>query len=65
MSGVTHILDDFISVGPADSHLCQYRLVSFFKLANDINLPIKHAKTVLPTTCCSVHGVEIDTTTSE
>ena len=57
VSGATHILADFISVG-----LCQCGLDCFFTLANDIHLPIKHAKTVLPTTCCSVHGVEIDTT---
>ncbi|XP_060566992.1 uncharacterized protein LOC132725821 [Ruditapes philippinarum] len=30
-------------------------------LAKDLNLPIKHAKTVLPSTCVEVHGIMIDT----
>ena len=36
-------------------------LSHFFTLAEDINLPVKHTKTVLPTTCALVNGVEIDT----
>ena len=61
IAGMTHILDDFIFFGPGDSSLCQYGLDSFFLLANDIQLPVKHLKTVLPTTCCIVHGIEVDT----
>ena len=61
LSGLTQILDDFNFVGPAESYLCRYGLESFFTLAEDIILPVKHTKTVLPTTCALVHGVEIDT----
>jgi hypothetical protein len=36
-------------------------LLSFRALANDINIPIKEEKTVLPTTVLTFLGLEIDT----
>ena len=61
IAGMSHILDDFIFIGPPDSNLCDYGLQCFMTLAEDINIPVKHAKTVFPCNCCAVHGVEIDT----
>jgi len=58
---ISHILDDFIFDGPKDSDLCSRYLAQFLKLADIINLPIKHSKTVLPSTCVIAHGIEIDT----
>lgn len=58
---VSHILDDFIMIGPPSSSACQEDLDSFHKLANQINLPLKHSKTCLPATTIQVHGLEVDT----
>ena len=62
---VTHVLDDFIFVGPSASHECMRGLKAFLALANYINLPIKHSKTVFPSTCVTVYGIEIDTLSLE
>ena len=62
---VSHIIDDFIFVGPRGSDLCEKALLSFFELCNDLNVPVKQSKTVKPTTCTSVHGIEIDTVCME
>ena len=58
---MSHILDDFIFFGPANSSVSAIGLQAFFLLARSINLPIKDEKTVLPTTCASLHGIEVDT----
>ena len=60
--GVSHIVDDFIFFGPQESNDCMANLRTFLALCNNIGIPIKHDKTVLPTTSCQVHGIEIDTT---
>ena len=65
ISGISHILDDFIFVGPANSNLCQYGLDAFLTLAGDIDVPVKAEKTVLPPTCCIIHGVIINTESLE
>lgn len=58
---MTHILDDFIFVGPKNSFECMRGLQAFLALAKFINLPLKASKTVLPTTVITVHGIEVDT----
>ena len=58
---VTHILDDFIFVGPKASHICGSSLTMFKKLAEMLNIPLNHNKTVYPTTVAVVHGYEVDT----
>ena len=58
---VSHILDDFIFVGPSHSSECMRGLTSFICLAKFINLPLKPSKTVYPSTCVTVHGIQIDT----
>ena len=63
VSSVSHIIDDFIFVGPAHSETCHKSLDIFFKLAEDIGVPIKHDKTVLPSTSVEVHGITINTNT--
>jgi hypothetical protein len=56
---VSHILDDFMFVGPAGSNFCLSQLHHFFAICESINLPIKHNKTVLPATCITVHGLQV------
>lgn len=56
-----HILDDFLFIGPPNSSKCYSALMSFYKLAQDIGIPIKPSKTVLPTTTLTFWGLELDT----
>ena len=46
---------------PASSPKCKTYLETFLTLAAAINIPIKHEKTVQPSTCVSLHGIEVDT----
>ena len=62
---VSHIIDDFIFVGPSNSYICEGGLKKFLLLCNLLNIPVKSSKTVWPTTCASVHGIEIDTVSME
>ena len=57
---ISHILDDFLLAGPAGSTLCQDTLDYLLHICRDI--PVKHAKTVLPCTKLTAHGLEIDST---
>lgn len=63
VQNVSHIIDDFIFVGTADSNDCQSSLNQFLSLAKDIGIPIKHEKTVYPSTTVTVHGILLDTAT--
>ncbi|MEW8547296.1 MAG: reverse transcriptase domain-containing protein [Candidatus Thiodiazotropha sp.] len=62
---VSHIIDDFIFVGEAGMSECSDSLGKFFSLCDDIGIPIKHKKTILPTTCAPIHGIELDTHSME
>lgn len=59
---MSHILDDFIFIAPEGSPLCQQQLQCFLQIASYTGIPIKTSKTVHPTTCLPVHGIEVDTT---
>jgi len=54
---VSHIVDDFIFVGPANTNTCQAALDTFLNLASDLGVPIKNDKTIQPSTCVEVHGI--------
>jgi hypothetical protein len=58
---MSHILDDFIFFGPPNSTICKRSLESFLALATSLSIPIKAEKTVQPSTCVSLHGIEVDT----
>ena len=58
---MSHILDDFMFVGPANSLLCQKYLNTFLALAERVGIPIKASKTCPPSTTAVVHGVTLDT----
>ena len=56
---ISHIIDDFIIFGQTISR-CQLYLDRFFDICRMINLPVKHSKTVLPTSTAVLHGIEVD-----
>ena len=58
---VSHILDDFMFVGPSNSEICQKSLNTFLALSEHIGIPIKASKTCQPSTRAIVHGVTLDT----
>ena len=58
---MSHILDDFMFFGAPSSRQCELSLKAFLLLSESLNIPIKSQKTVLPTTCAQLHGLEIDT----
>jgi hypothetical protein len=58
---MSHILDDFIFFGPKDSSVCKRGLDTFMILANSLNLPLKHEKTVTPATNVELHGILVNT----
>lgn len=57
---VSHVLDDFIFIGPHNSSQCWDQLEHFQNFASFIGIPIKESKTVLPSPVTIVHGIEID-----
>ena len=57
---MSHILDDFIFISSSKS-LCNLYLQHFFSLADSLSIPVKQSKTVMPSTCVIVHGIEVDT----
>ena len=48
-------------IGPPASNICQQYLTQFFDLASAIGIPIKHEKTVQPTTDAIIHGIRVNT----
>ena len=58
---VSHILDDFIFIGPPNSLTCLHDLNKFIVLSEELSIPMKHQKTCQPSTCITVHGIELDT----
>ncbi len=61
ISHVSHILDDFMFFGPPSTPVCHDALHTFLNITAEINLPVKHSKTVFPTTVAVLHGIEVDT----
>lgn len=58
---VSHILDDFIFIGPSGSQLCQKQLDCFLDLSDYSGVPIKSSKTVYPTRGGPIHGIFVNT----
>lgn len=53
-SCMSHILDDFIFIGPADSLCCHWQLDHFLHFGALLGIPVKHSKTVAPTTVAPI-----------
>ena len=62
VSQVTHFLDDFNFVGPANEPTCLNSLLSFESLSATLGIPLNEGKRCLPSTCQVIYGIEIDTT---
>lgn len=60
ISGLSHLLDDFVFIGKADSQECFSALQTFLCLANTLGVPIKKEKTVMPCTRLTIYGIELD-----
>ena len=54
VAGMSHILDDFLFVGPPKSDKCQQDLDKFLTLCSILGVPIK-AKKNCSTYCCHHH----------
>ena len=60
-AAVSHILDDFIFVGPSNSLNCLCDLQDVLVMSEEIYIPIKYSKINQPSTVIIVHGVQLDT----
>ncbi|KAM9296652.1 uncharacterized protein PAF06_017570 [Gastrophryne carolinensis] len=60
LSAVTHYLDDFFCVGPADSRVCDLLLSCMLSTFDSFGVPVATEKTEGPRTCMSFLGIEID-----
>lgn len=64
-AGMSHIIDDFLFVGPSNSNKCKQDLHNFLQLCKRVGVPIKKEKTVEPTTKIIIYGIEVDSHTLE
>ena len=60
VSYVNHYLDDYVTVGPPCSHICQKNLDIMMKVCNDVGFTINPSKLVQPTTCIEFLGIVLD-----
>ena len=66
--GVTfsiHYLDDFLTIGPASSNVCQHNLDILMQTCNELGIPLAEDKLEGPSTCITFLGIVIDTSKSE
>lgn len=59
-SGMSHLIDDFFFIGPPSSQKCLSDVKNFENLCQRLGVPLKQSKTILPTTCLTIYGIEID-----
>ena len=59
-AGLSHIIDDFLFVGPSNPNKCLTDLSAFLQLCHTLGVLIKDGKTVLPTTVITIYGIEVD-----
>lgn len=60
VAGMSHIIDDFLFVGPPNSSKCGQDLNRFLSLCEKLGVPIKDEKTVQPSTVITIYGIEVD-----
>ena len=66
--GVTfsiHYLDDFLTMGPAGSNVCQHNLDVLMQTCNELGIPLVEDKLEGPSTSITFLGIVIDTLKSE
>ena len=62
VDNIEHYLDDFVVFGPPDSPVCQGSLDILTGQCKALGVPLALEKSMGPTTCLPLLGVEIDTT---
>ena len=62
---IFHYLDNFLLVGPPNSHVCKKNTDQVLGLFADLGLPVAPAKLVGPSTNLCFLGIEIDTVALE
>ena len=62
---LSHILDDFMFLGPPDSDMTSASLKFFYSLMDSLNIPINQDKTFFPSTRLIVHGILVDSETRQ
>lgn len=60
-----HILDDFLFLGPPDSHICNLALHQFMSMCDVLGVPIKGAKTEGSSITIIFLGIELYTVNME
>ena len=60
VSDLLHYLDDFLTLGPPDSPICQVNLNTLLAVSAPLGVPMSPANTVGPTTCLTFLGIELD-----
>jgi hypothetical protein len=58
-----HYLDDFLTLGPPSSPVCQAHVDTSFTVFNHLGLPLNHEKCEGPATCLVFLGIEHDSVT--
>jgi hypothetical protein len=59
--GCVYLLDDLLLVGPPTLSICEGQLTLFLQFLDHVKVPIKHEKTIFPTTVLIFIGLELDT----
>ena len=60
VSPLLHYLDDFLTMGPANSHQCQSHVSSAFEIFKRLGLPLHPTKCEGPATTLVFLGIELD-----
>ena len=60
-----HYLDDFLTIGPAASSICQQNLDIFKSTCCELGVPLALEKVDSPTTCLTFLGIVLDTCSME
>lgn len=55
-SGMSH----FFFIGPPSSQKCLSDVNTFDNSCQRLGVPLKQSKTILPTTCLTIYGIEVD-----
>ncbi|KAJ8306000.1 hypothetical protein KUTeg_016545 [Tegillarca granosa] len=61
MDNLVQYLDDFLSVGRANSNECNQSMTLFTNICNELGVPLAYEKTIGPSPVLTFLGLEIDT----
>lgn len=61
VSPLIHYLDDFLTMGPADSQICLHHLTTIKETCQDLGIPLAFEKLEGPSHCLTFLGIILDT----